>query len=286
MENLCRLCSSQSPTSTSVFSIKNGRLLLDMITIICPVKIDISDTLPKTICSLCLRIVLDAVDLRERSILSDLSLRTRCLGGKFVDVSKTIENYRNNYDGSEKRHLDELKSRKSQDPSNFSIPTDPIKIEEEKVESNVINFVEESQTSHEDYSSYDNDQNFNDDQSEFTNYEPPSKLLKTDDSRCENCNCHKASVINHELNEKIKQYFRKPLQKGGKWKCHICQKEYAGHLNNMKEHLSIIHKDIAQMLGLTMKIRARNKDKMSSDAKSDNSGDGSFSDFVLHNNSN
>lgn len=277
MENLCRLCSSQSPTSTSVFSIKNGRLLLDMITIICPVKIDISDSLPKTICSLCLRIVLDAVDLRERSILSDLSLRTRGLGGKFVDVSKTIDNYRSQDDGSSKRHLDESGIRKSQESSSFSIPTDPIKIEEERVEGNVINFVEESQTSHEDY------QNYDDDQAEFTNYEPPSKLQKRDDSRCENCNCHKSSVINHELNEKIKQYFRKPLEKGGKWKCHICQKEYAGHLNNMKEHLSIIHKDIAQMLGLTMKIRQRNKDKMNNDAKSDNSGDGNFSDFILHN---
>lgn len=276
MDSLCRLCSSQSPTSTSVFSIKNGRLLLDMITIICPVKIEISDTLPKTICSLCLRIVLDAVDLRERSILSDLSLRTRGLGGKFVDVSKTIESYRNQDDGNAKRHLDDLRPPKIVQ----QIPTDPIKIEEE---ANVINFVEESQTSHEDYQNYDNDQSYADDQSEFTSYEPALKQQKTDDSRCENCNCHKASVINHELNDKIKQYFRKPLQKGGKWKCHICQKEYAGHLNNMKEHLSIIHKDIAQMLGLTMKIRTRNKPKVENDAKSDNSGDGSFSDYVLQN---
>lgn len=268
MENLCRLCSLPSPTSTSVFSIKNGRLLLDMITIICPIKIDISDNLPKSICSLCLRIVLDAVDLRERSILSELSLRTRGLGGKFLEVSKTIENYKNQDSGSAKRHQYDIN------------PVDPIKIEEEKIESNVINFVEESQTSHEDY---DNDNSFADKHSELINYEPPLKVLKPDDNRCENCNCHKASVINHELNEKIKQYFRKPLQKGGKWKCHICQKEYAGHLNNMKEHLSIIHKDIAQMIGLTMKIRARDREKMNHDAKSDNSGDGNYSDYVQHN---
>lgn len=246
MDNLCRLCSSQSSTLIPVFSIKNGRLLLDMITIVCPVKIDLSDSLPKVICSSCLRIVLDAVDLRERSILSDLTLRSRNLGSQIADP--LLKSFK-------ATHKTQIENDSKL--SAFTIPVEVVKIEEEKVESNVINFVEESNTSHEDYQSYDAELSASEENCELTEYEPPEKIRKINDERCSNCQCHKASVINHELNEKIKKYFRKPLEKGGKWKCLICQKQYAGQLNNVKEHLSLMHKDIAQMIGVAVKPRPR-----------------------------
>jgi hypothetical protein len=59
----------------SIFTVINERLLLDMITILCPVKIDTDDGLPKGICSSCLRIILDANRLRTKSVESDLKLR-------------------------------------------------------------------------------------------------------------------------------------------------------------------------------------------------------------------
>lgn len=76
MENVCRLCASQSNTLESVFSFQNNRLVTDLIAIICPIKIDINDALPKQICEECLEIVVSASKLRETSVRSDLSFRT------------------------------------------------------------------------------------------------------------------------------------------------------------------------------------------------------------------
>ena len=55
------------------------RLLSDMILIICPIKIDASDELPKSIFKACLKLVLDAISLRERSVKSDLKFRSNSL---------------------------------------------------------------------------------------------------------------------------------------------------------------------------------------------------------------
>lgn len=227
MDQLCRLCSSQSPSLTPIFSIKNGRLLLDMITIVCPLKIEVSDKLPKSICSLCLRIVMDAVDLRERSILSDSSLRIRVYRPAEYPQDESIPK-----------------------PSTFAAPVEDIKVEDEPM--SVLHFIDESRTSHEDDQNYESEH-------ELTDYDPPSKIQRiSSDQTCSNCQCHiQSTTSNNELNEKIKEYFRKPLEKGGKWKCLVCQKDYAGHLNNLKEHLFIVHKDLAKMLGIYMKPRPR-----------------------------
>jgi hypothetical protein len=47
-----------------------------MISIICPIKIEVSDTLPHRICSKCLNTILDAVELREKSVESDINFRS------------------------------------------------------------------------------------------------------------------------------------------------------------------------------------------------------------------
>lgn len=80
METVCRLCSAQSPLLESIFSFRNGRLLSDLITIMCPIKIDINDSFPKKICKECLQVIIAANELREASVKSDLSFRT----GTFV----------------------------------------------------------------------------------------------------------------------------------------------------------------------------------------------------------
>ncbi|KAL7015221.1 hypothetical protein ACKWTF_016351 [Chironomus riparius] len=76
MDTICRLCSNQSSILTSVFTLKNGRIIADMISIICPIKIELSDNLPKTACTSCIKIIYDAVDLREKSIQTDQNLKS------------------------------------------------------------------------------------------------------------------------------------------------------------------------------------------------------------------
>lgn len=76
MDTICRLCITKTPALTSVFSFKNDRLITDMISLICPVKIDPSDSYPKSICLSCLRIVTEAYGLREKSVQSDFKLKT------------------------------------------------------------------------------------------------------------------------------------------------------------------------------------------------------------------
>ncbi|KAG5666556.1 hypothetical protein PVAND_014574 [Polypedilum vanderplanki] len=46
-----------------------------MILLICPIRIDASDDLPKSICQTCLKGVLDAIELREKSVKSELKFR-------------------------------------------------------------------------------------------------------------------------------------------------------------------------------------------------------------------
>lgn len=161
MDNICRLCSSRSRSSTSIFDSKNGKLIADLITIICPIKIGISDDLPKTICNLCLRIISEAVELREKSIATDQNLRQK-LGGQESKNSK--------------------KSQKIQEKVN----PDPVKLEKE---SNLINFIDQSLVGHEDFHDYQEDDDDNSgymnyeesdrhDNSDIVNYEPPTKMQK------------------------------------------------------------------------------------------------------------
>jgi hypothetical protein len=79
MDTVCRLCARQSNFLESVFSFQNNRLVADQIVVICPVKIEIEDDLPKQICEECLEIIGSASKLRETSVKSDVSFRT----GKF-----------------------------------------------------------------------------------------------------------------------------------------------------------------------------------------------------------
>lgn len=75
MENLCRLCAQQSASLKSVFTNLNGRLLIDLISIVCPIRIDATDEFSQKICDDCLEIVVSANKLRTTSIKTDLDFR-------------------------------------------------------------------------------------------------------------------------------------------------------------------------------------------------------------------
>lgn len=71
MENLCRLCLKMSSQLESLFSIKNGMLIANLVTSILTIKIDRADKKPKRICKSCLEIVHNAFDLRTLAIFND-----------------------------------------------------------------------------------------------------------------------------------------------------------------------------------------------------------------------
>lgn len=72
---LCRLCARKSLFMTSVFGFSHDRLVIDLIKIICPIKIDPDDDLPKNICDECLEIVMSAIGLREKSVKCERDFR-------------------------------------------------------------------------------------------------------------------------------------------------------------------------------------------------------------------
>lgn len=75
MAVLCRLCLSESDKFTDVSIIQEGLPLSVIIMIICPVKIETCDILPKQICDQCLEIVVNAYKLREVSNTTERYLR-------------------------------------------------------------------------------------------------------------------------------------------------------------------------------------------------------------------
>lgn len=76
METLCRLCATSSPSLESIFIMENGQLLSDLVSVVCQIKIEPTDWLPKTICQGCRDIVISANSLREISILNDVRFRS------------------------------------------------------------------------------------------------------------------------------------------------------------------------------------------------------------------
>lgn len=93
MENICRLCCSQSAPLIPAFRLKNGRVIADLVTIICPVRIELDDNLPQSVCVPCINIIFDAVSLREKSLENDQNLRSSI--GAPVQKKKTIKTEEN-----------------------------------------------------------------------------------------------------------------------------------------------------------------------------------------------
>lgn len=75
MATVCRLCLSESDKNTDVSDIRDGLPISVIIMIICPVKVELNDSLPKQICDECLEIVLSAYKLRDVSINTDRYFR-------------------------------------------------------------------------------------------------------------------------------------------------------------------------------------------------------------------
>jgi Zinc-finger associated domain (zf-AD) len=76
-ENLCRLCLKESEDDVfSLFHFKNGHLIADLVKIICPISICQKEKdMPSKICSECLELIVDAIHLRDLSLMNEIELR-------------------------------------------------------------------------------------------------------------------------------------------------------------------------------------------------------------------
>lgn len=75
----CRVCSSEEENDmTSIYSTAPGKpwlIIVDMISSICPIKLDVNDTFSKQICSKCLSIINSAYNLRVKSVQVDIDAK-------------------------------------------------------------------------------------------------------------------------------------------------------------------------------------------------------------------
>lgn len=76
MALVCRLCIAESEAFINLSEVREGLPLSTIAMIICPVKIESSDALPKQICGECLEVVLSAYKLRDVSNNTDRYLRS------------------------------------------------------------------------------------------------------------------------------------------------------------------------------------------------------------------
>lgn len=90
-KNICRLCRRQSPHLESLKGIREGLPLSVIIMVICPIKIEPKDSLPRFICGDCMQVVLSAYKLREESIESDRFFREYINAKEFAEDSEEEE---------------------------------------------------------------------------------------------------------------------------------------------------------------------------------------------------
>jgi Zinc-finger associated domain (zf-AD) len=76
-EKVCRTCRQESWNLRSLDEYCEGLQLSVLVMVICPIKIEISDNLPKFICNECVEVIIGAFKLREESIDSDRYFRER-----------------------------------------------------------------------------------------------------------------------------------------------------------------------------------------------------------------
>lgn len=87
-ENLCRLCLKLSHETTDLFQSKDGHRIADLVKIICPIEIDVGEPLPRHVCNDCLELIIDAVHLRDLSLMNDQELRRTIQGNEIQSFPK------------------------------------------------------------------------------------------------------------------------------------------------------------------------------------------------------
>lgn len=146
MNSKCRLCGDQSPSLKSIFSLQNGRLVCDLIILICPIKIDVKDSLPHQICSRCLLTIIESVTLREKSVQNDINFRS--------SISQ------------------------QQEPSPLKITDVKIKMERDPINSGIVYEDESVNNYEEEESEAETNDNSDDDDFAMISYEPRAKRAK------------------------------------------------------------------------------------------------------------
>ena len=91
IEIICRLCRREADHLESLLGIREGLPLSVIIMIICPIKIENKDSLPKFVCGECLEVVLSAYKIREESLQSDRFFRELAERGSIIADDDSME---------------------------------------------------------------------------------------------------------------------------------------------------------------------------------------------------
>ncbi|XP_070508860.1 zinc finger protein piragua-like [Chironomus tepperi] len=239
MSSICRLCITQTPALTSVFSFKNDHLISDLISLICPVNIDPSDNYPKSICLTCLRIVTEAYELREKSLQSDIKFKS----GKIKMSSKNSEPAKSSAP---------TRSSSTKEPQKLPEVT-TIKVEKDPFNS-AIEFVDESyQPDDEQYESnesgndYDDgdDDDDDDDYQEIIPIEPKirkkSKYERVTVGEITRVKCRFCDkVFSNTQNVKRHMMMEHDSKKEVSTSCKLCG-AFISHKTNLKRHIKMHH---------------------------------------------
>jgi hypothetical protein len=208
-----------------------------MILIICPIKIDASDELPKSICKECLKLVLDAISLRERSVKSDLKFRSKSLvmeTPEMVRINQDIDPF---YSTTFFESESENEKEKQQNKKRFRRSA-PVKDFDN------------------DHSNSDNFSESNSEYKHMTPYEPPWKKSKKYEThgggryKCPMCSATFTFPTNvrrhikqvHDIDDPIPQPVRKPKSSytTDSLCCVVCGQSFTNS-SNMRRHIRNIH---------------------------------------------
>ncbi|KAL7012041.1 hypothetical protein ACKWTF_014592 [Chironomus riparius] len=238
MNTICRLCITKTPALTSVFSFKNDRLIADMIALICPVKIDPCDSYPKSVCLSCLRIVTEAYELREKSVQSDVKLKTGMVqNSNQLELPKTTRSS-NIRKSTEAAKLPEV--------ANIKVEKDPF--------NSAIEFVDESfPPDDEEYESNESGNDYDDDDDDYQEIIPiepnVAKRLKYEKIKIgevTRVKCHYCDkIFSNTQNVKRHMITDHENKKDNSISCHLCG-AYISHKTNLKRHIKMHHPEYNQ----------------------------------------
>lgn len=89
MNKTCRLCLKEDEVMNALSEFRKGLPISVLVMIICPIKIESNDMLPKNVCDSCLEICLNSFKLRIDSVKNELYLREKL--ESFVKLEKPEE---------------------------------------------------------------------------------------------------------------------------------------------------------------------------------------------------
>lgn len=233
--DLCRLCGENSENLTPLFSFKEGRLIVDLVTLLCPIAINPSDELPKQICHKCFKIIQKAHELREKCVRSEIRFKTERLNV--------------NSDTDHDKPLPELEAVtiKYEDPIDTSVVIESERITEEDDDGcggSTADFMD---------AEFEESESESNQEDNFFPVKPSEKFeIVNNRYKCPQCRAsftqtnnllrHIRTIHNTKLEKKKKEKKDpKNYYKYSRYTCHYCGMVLCGTLANLRRHMRRVH---------------------------------------------